>query len=163
MTWLTNTAHRRLTPLMDVYESQLCSRARFWGSLRLDGELSQLEATLLDAHLASCERCRAVVGGMDAATAAMRATPAERVEPVALTLPRSPRRFVAFAGVAAVLAAGVVAGGLVRNETSTGAAKKPPAVAVVAGLETADQLRALRRTSLLSGRHIPRDLAAEPV
>jgi len=34
---------------------------------------------------------------------------------------------------------------------------------VVAGFETADQIRRLRRMSLLSDRPIPRDLSGEPV
>jgi hypothetical protein len=35
-------------------------------------------------------------------------------------------------------------------------------VAVVASVETADQLRRLRRTTLLNERPLPRDLSAEP-
>jgi hypothetical protein len=34
---------------------------------------------------------------------------------------------------------------------------------VVASFETPDQLRQLRRTALLNQRHIPREIAAEPV
>jgi anti-sigma factor RsiW len=148
---------------MDVHETQLCSRARFWASLRIDGELSQLEGALLDAHLANCESCREVTAGFESGAALLRAVPVARVAPVTVSVPRSPRRFVAAAGIAAVLAAGVIAGGLVRGETSTGAQGAPHAVAVVASFETPDQLRRLRRTTLLSARRIPRDLVAEPV
>jgi len=35
-------------------------------------------------------------------------------------------------------------------------------VAVVASVETPDQLRRLRRTTLLNERRLPRDLSAEP-
>ncbi len=140
----------------------LCERARFWASLRLDGELSELEGALLDAHLARCAGCRAVADGFDASTIALRAAPLERVAPVAVNLPRSPRRLLAMISVAAVLVVGVVAGGLVRGQVSHGPSA-PGAVAVVASFETPDQLRQLRRATLLNTRQLPRDVAVEPV
>ena len=36
-----------------------CDRARAWVSLKLDGELSELEGFMLESHLARCEACRA--------------------------------------------------------------------------------------------------------
>lgn len=142
---------------------QLCARARFWASLRLDGELSELEGALLDAHLAHCAACREVAGGFAAATVQLRAEPLAPAVPVTLPARRSPHRVLAGAAVAAVLAAAVVAGGLVRGHVSSDAAQKPHVVAVVASVETADQLRRLRRTSLLNMRPIPPELAVEPV
>ena len=38
--------------------SARCERSRFWVSLRLDGSLHELEATLLDRHLGRCSTCR---------------------------------------------------------------------------------------------------------
>jgi predicted anti-sigma-YlaC factor YlaD len=140
----------------------LCDRARFWASLRLDGELSELEGALLDAHLARCAGCRAVADGFDASTAALRSAPLERLTPVAVDAPRSPRRLLATIAVAAVLVVGVVAGGLVRGQVSH-SSSTPRAVAVVAGFETPDQLRRLRRSALLNTRQLPRDVAVEPV
>jgi predicted anti-sigma-YlaC factor YlaD len=140
----------------------LCERARFWASLRLDGELSELEGALLDAHLARCAGCHEVAEGFDASTIALRAAPLERVAPVAVDLPRSPRRLLAMISVAAVLVVGVVAGGLVRGQVSHGPAA-PRVVAVVASFETPDQLRQLRRATLLNTRQLPRDVAVEPV
>jgi predicted anti-sigma-YlaC factor YlaD len=140
----------------------LCERARFWASLRLDGELSELEGALLDAHLARCEGCRAVAEGFGASTAALRTAPLQRLAPVAVDLARSPRRLLAGIAVAVVLVAGVIAGGLVRGETSHGPSA-PHAVAVVASFETPDQIRRLRRSTLLSMRQLPRDVAVEPV
>jgi predicted anti-sigma-YlaC factor YlaD len=140
----------------------LCERARFWASLRLDGELSELEGALLDAHLARCEGCRAVAGGFGASTATLRSAPLERVAPVAVELPRSPRRLLATLAVAAVLVVGVIAGGLVRGEASH-SSSAPHAVAVVASFETPDQIRRLRRSTLLSTRQLPRDVAVEPI
>jgi predicted anti-sigma-YlaC factor YlaD len=140
----------------------LCERARLWASLRLDGELSELEGALLDAHLARCAGCRAVAGGFVAATTALRSAPLEQVAPVAVDVPRSPRRLLATIAVAAVLVLGVIAGGLVRGQVFHGS-PAPRAVAVVASFETPDQIRSLRRAALLNTRPLPRDLSAEPV
>jgi predicted anti-sigma-YlaC factor YlaD len=141
---------------------QLCERARFWASLRLDGELSELEGALLDAHAARCAGCRTVLADFAASTTALRSAPLERVAPVAVQLPRRPRRLLATIAVAAVLVLGVIAGGVVRGEVSHNASA-PHVVAVVASFETPDQLRMLRRTTLLNERRLPRDLLAEPV
>jgi predicted anti-sigma-YlaC factor YlaD len=143
--------------------SQLCARARFWASLRLDGELSELEGALLDAHLARCEACSAVAREFGVLTGELRARPLEHVAPVTVRPARSPRRVFAGAMVAAVLAAGVLLGGLVRGQVSRDALPTPHPVAVVASLDTPDQLRKLRRTTLLNERHLPRDISAEPV
>jgi predicted anti-sigma-YlaC factor YlaD len=139
----------------------LCERARFWASLRLDGELSELEGALLEAHLARCAGCQSVVEGFGASTSMLRSVPLERPVPVALDLPRAPRRLLAMIAVAAVLVLGVISGGLVRGQVSHSAA--PRAVAAIASFETPDQIRELRRTSLLNQRHIPRGISAEPV
>jgi predicted anti-sigma-YlaC factor YlaD len=140
----------------------LCDRARFWASLRLDGELSELEGALLDAHLGRCAACRAVVDGFDASTTALRSAPLERLAPVAVHRPHPSRRLLATIAVAAVLVGGMIAGGLVRGQVSHGSST-PHAVAVVAGFETPDQLRRLRRSALLNMRQLPRDVAVEPV
>jgi predicted anti-sigma-YlaC factor YlaD len=139
----------------------LCDRARFWASLRLDGELSELEVALLDAHLARCAGCREVADGFGASTSALRSAPLERLEPVTVALPRAPRRLLASIAVVAVLVIGVIAGGLVRGGVSH--PSTPRAVAVVASFETPDQLRSLRRSALLNTRQLPRDIAVEPV
>jgi predicted anti-sigma-YlaC factor YlaD len=140
----------------------LCERARLWASLRLDGELSELEGALLEAHLARCDGCRSVADGFGASTTALRSAPLERPAPVALDLPRSPRRLLATIAVAAVLVLGVIAGGVVRGAVSHGSST-PRAVAVVASFETPDQLRSLRRSALLNTRQLPRDVAFEPI
>jgi predicted anti-sigma-YlaC factor YlaD len=139
----------------------LCERARFWASLRLDGELSELEGALLDAHLARCAGCRVVADGFDASTSALRAAPLVRPELAAVGLRSAPRRMLAMVAVAAVLVIGVIAGGLVRGGVSH--PSTPHAVAVVASFETPDQLRSLRRSTLLGTRQLPRDVAVEPV
>jgi predicted anti-sigma-YlaC factor YlaD len=59
-----------------------CERPRFWTSLRLDGELSEIESALLDAHLLRCAGCREVAESFAASTAALRSASAARIEPV---------------------------------------------------------------------------------
>jgi len=142
--------------------SQLCARARFWASLRLDGELSELESALLDAHLARCADCSAAAHDFGAFTGELRASRLEPVAPVAVRRARSPRRVLVGAAIAAVIAAGAL-GGLVRGQVSHDATPAPHTVAVVASLETPDQLRKLRRTTLLNERRLPRDISGEPV
>ena len=139
----------------------LCERARLWASLRIDGELSELEGALLDAHLARCTGCSTIAAGFRDSTAALRGASLERVAPVAINLPRSSRRPLALIAVAAGLVVATITGGLVRGQVSQGGA--PRAVAVVASFETADQIRRLRRTTLLNTRKLPRDIAVEPV
>ena len=141
---------------------QLCARARFWASLRVDGELSELEIVLLEGHLSGCADCREVVADFVTATESLRAAPLVRPSPVAVQVRRSPRRFLATVAVAVVVLAGVIAGGLVRGQAAP-EASAPRLVAVVASVDTPDQLRRLRRTTLLNQRRIPRDMAAEPV
>lgn len=148
---------------MEVSGGQLCARARFWASLRLDGELSELEGALLDAHLARCDPCRDIADGFGAAVGLLRATPHERVAPFSVAVPRSPRRVLATVAVAALLLVGVVAGSVVRDQVSHHGNTAPRAVAVVASAETADQLRRLRRTTLLNMRKLPREISGEPV
>ncbi len=149
---------------MEVVGGQLCARARFWVSLRVDDELSELEGALLDAHLARCAECREFSAGAEASTRAIRAAIYAPHAPVTLELPRSPRRYAAGAGVATLVAAAAVAGILVRGTLSPGPARPSVArsVAVVASVETPDQLRRLRRTTLLNQRRLPRDISAEP-
>src|SRR3982751_4736160 len=71
---------------------QLCARARFWASLREDGELSELEGALLDAHLSGCAACREVAAGFAVVTESLRAAPLAQPSPVALHVRRAPRR-----------------------------------------------------------------------
>lgn len=88
----------------------LCDRAREWASLRLDGELSELETVMLEGHLARCAACTAVVAESGAITRALRAAP---LEPLVRQIP-VPRRHAAFraARVTAAAAVMLVAAGL---------------------------------------------------
>jgi Putative zinc-finger len=147
---------------MDV-SSQLCSRARFWASLRIDGELSELESALLDAHLARCLDCCAVVAGFEDSTRGLRAAPLAKPAPIAIPHGGTSRRVLATMFVAAVVAVAAIAGGLVHHESSTTTTPARQTVAVVASVDTPDQLRRLRRTTLLNQRRIPHEYVGETV
>jgi len=87
----------------------MCERSREWASLRLDGELSELERALLDAHTRNCDACAEYVAELGAFTTAIRSAELEQLpRPVALPLRRSfawaTRAFQAGAATAAVLA-----------------------------------------------------------
>lgn len=141
--------------------SQACERARGWASLRADGELSELESTLLDAHLSRCGLCCAFAGGAEDVAVALRAARLELPAPLALVLPRRRRAVLRGLQVAAcsalVVTAGAVAAlvGVDRGGAASNAAKP---VAIVAAGESPDALRALRRTLLLPrARQVPRN------
>jgi hypothetical protein len=142
---------------------QLCARARFWASLRVDGELSELEGALLDAHLGRCADCQGYEARITGVTAALRNAPLVGVAPVVIDAPVRPGRVVAGLVAATLVVLAAVVGGLVRENGSLGAASTVGArsVAVVATVETPDQLRRLRRTTLLNQRVLPRDLSAD--
>jgi hypothetical protein len=98
-------------------EHKRCDRARQWSSLRLDGELSELESVLLDKHLEMCGACLAFDQRLHAAATMLRLTPPEA--PLApIQLPELPERRVGFpvrrrlmvAAIAAALALGSVVG-----------------------------------------------------
>ncbi len=86
-----------------------CERAREWASLRLDGELSQLESAMLESHLARCATCHDVVFQTEAFTAELRASPLEALRrPIAIPRAAAMRA----ARVTAAAAVMLVAAGL---------------------------------------------------
>ena len=140
-------------------KSQLCERARAWVSLRIDGELSELESALLDAHLRRCEACCRFAQGAQQVAVAVRSAPLERPGPLVL-FPRHARRtglraLQVAAAVAVVVSAGAVAA-LTGGPSGGSEAAKP--VAMVAASESPDRLRELRRPSLIERPHtLPRN------
>jgi anti-sigma factor RsiW len=100
-----------------------CERARFWASLALDGELSELEQAALDEHLAGCAGCASFVAGLGGFTALLRAAPLES-PPTALELPLRRRgvglRPSLVAAAAAVVLVGAGLGSAVGALTSGG-------------------------------------------
>lgn len=87
-----------------------CVRAREAASRRLDGELSELEATGLDAHLRRCPECRAFTAQTSAITDRLRRAPLEsppaQVFERVRRRPASTARLQAAVAVLAVVAAG---------------------------------------------------------
>lgn len=132
--------------------SQLCERARTWASLRADGELSELESALLDAHLGRCVQCRTFARDFEGATGVLRAAALERPAQLALPVPRT-RAWPRLAPV--VIVAAALAGAGLAAASSTPGAKRPAPrpVAMVAAAESPDGLRRLRRPALVDRRN----------
>ena len=148
---------------MSTSGGQLCARARFWASLRLDGELSELEGALLDAHLSRCPECTEYAACSEAAITQLRRAPLEPAKPVVVQVDRPGRRAVAFVMAAALVGAAAILGALGDgSRSSPGSPVAGRSVAVVATVETPDQLRRLRRTTLLNTRPLPREISGEP-
>jgi len=101
-----------------------CARASEWLSLRLDGQLSEFEELLLEAHLARCGECRAFAASSAGLTHALRSTPLERPT-FTFEAPRRTRgRTVALRAVSAAAAAALVGlSGLVSLQLSASQAR----------------------------------------
>jgi anti-sigma factor RsiW len=137
---------------------QICERAREWASLRLDGELSELERALLDAHTRRCGACAHYVEEIGAITASIRSAELEQPRPVILPLRRSfawaTRALQAGAAAAAVLA--ITAGlSLQVGRSSSSHASVPgrlPANAIQSGPNTeSDQLIRAPKLATIKG------------
>jgi predicted anti-sigma-YlaC factor YlaD len=86
--------------------SIVCDRVRAQVSLQLDGELSQLESRMVDAHLARCAECREFEADVSEVTQALRAAP---LEPLAqpVTVQRLRRASISRAQVSVAAAVAV--------------------------------------------------------
>jgi predicted anti-sigma-YlaC factor YlaD len=147
-------------------KSHLCERARSWASLRADSELSELESALLDAHLGRCASCRTFARGTEEIAAALRSARLQRPAPILVQRQRAGhtglRALQVAAAIAVVVTAGVIAA--VSGPAQRADVAKP--VSMVAGVDSPDRLRELRRPALIEqGRSIPRNrqLPGEPV
>jgi predicted anti-sigma-YlaC factor YlaD len=103
-----------------------CTRARESASARLDGELVELEAAQLEAHLRSCPECQAYAGGIMASTGLLRAAALDQPSGAMFTPMRQRRRRMgvlpaaaAAAIVVAVAGSSFFVGGMVGRQTST--------------------------------------------
>lgn len=92
-----------------VPRTVVCARVRAQISLRLDGELSQLESRMLSSHLERCADCRAYEADVVRITDDIRSAPLERMQrPIVVRLPRRISALRLQAGVAAALAIAVL-------------------------------------------------------
>ena len=137
-----------------------CERARGWASLRVDGELSELQSALLDTHLGRCRACRAFARGTEDLASALASARLERPAQLALVLPpRGRLRALGRTALAAgAVAAASVAATLAGVSVGDGTASVVRPVAMVTAVDTPNELRALRRPLLVvSNRTIPRN------
>src|SRR4051794_9629408 len=87
--------------------SATCDRARAWTSRRSDGELSEFECALLDAHLTRCPSCATFAADVSSITDALRAEPLVQLSrPVDIAVRR--RRSYRLPTTAAASAAAVI-------------------------------------------------------
>ncbi len=94
----------------------LCDRARAWAALEPDGELSELEHKLLDAHLARCTACETFAADVAALAGTLRTQELESLShPLAISAWKRRRanygrlRAVGAAAAVALMAVGITA------------------------------------------------------
>jgi anti-sigma factor RsiW len=131
-------------------ESWACRRAREAISMRLDGELSELEEAVLDAHLARCVECTAFGADVAAATEELRAASQETLtRPLELPLRRGGRFGAARATVWVAGAAAAAAALLAVTVLPENRVEAPPSIRPV---PTSNQdlrdLRVLRKAQM---------------
>src|SRR4051812_41551245 len=131
--------------------SRQCERARELASLRLDGEISELEEALLRTHQGRCADCDAFARSLGGFTGELRAAPLESPSrPFAL--PRRPRvalRSVQFAAAAAAIAVVAGVGSMLAVLGSPAGQTRLPERVGAAGNGDLRELRSLRRNELV--------------
>jgi anti-sigma factor RsiW len=134
---------------MGQISHQTCDSVRELWSASLDGELSELEAVRVQAHLAACVGCRTYAAGAQESARLLRQTPLEELS-VPIVLPSRRLAVARRLQVAAAAAALVVTVGLsaaVAN-LSSGSQARAHSSARSANLRFPEQeLRMLQRAS----------------
>ena len=95
-----------------------CEQARFWASLAADGELSELEASALEAHVRSCEGCRSFAVELGGIAVTLRDAPLLEPRPFRVPVMRRRVRTAVVAAALAVVALAAGAGSLVGTLSS---------------------------------------------
>lgn len=133
------------------FRSHQCDRARELASLRLDGELCELEQALLQTHLGRCDECRAFAQSIDGFTTVLRAAPLERPSRQ-INLPRRPRpalRSFQFAAAAAAVAVVAGVGSMLTLLGSPASKARTPEVSGSFRNDDLTEVRQLRRNELV--------------
>jgi len=154
---------------------QACDRAREWASLRMDGELSELESALLEAHLKRCPSCASFALEVAAVALELRAASLERLEqPILLPLRRtrtaSSLRAVQLGAAAVLVAAaaglGTLFGALGTHAQQSTIGLKLPATATLLAFDSSPRGLPTTRQVALQQKPpgpIPRNLALPDV
>jgi ferric-dicitrate binding protein FerR (iron transport regulator) len=144
---------------------QHCDRAHEWVSLELDGELSEFERTLLDAHVAGCEPCRTFRVETDAITRELRSVHLEPLPtPVAVRSRRRSFRLAPAAAAAAVVAValGSIVSSLELRNTFTSSPSQPRTARELDLSVNRLRLATLQAAPRTALRNPPRVLAGGP-
>jgi hypothetical protein len=120
-----------------------CVRAREDASVRLDGELTELEAARLRAHLDGCAECSEFAAGIERLVAALRDASLEQTAIGSWQRKPQPHT-IRLAAVAAVLAVLVTAAGLTASHVQVRRRAHPPAPSALRQLD-ADRVPPLLR------------------
>jgi len=132
----------------------VCDRARAQVSRRLDGELSQLEARMLETHLGHCSNCRLFAARLAAFTTDLRSAPLERLShPIEIRRARRARVPVVRLGIAAAIAVAVF-GSLLQVETYSGSTNE--SVATPTQFESSIQVQNEVRQIIADGKAFKR-------
>jgi len=113
-----------------------CLQAREAASVRLDGELSELDAARLNAHLRECAACSVYALELSAIAESLRSAELERPQ-LDLTLPRRRELPSVRVAAAAVAVVAVGAGSAFALGHGLGSGKSPAATIQVSGPDLA--------------------------
>lgn len=142
-----------------VRRSVVCDRVRAQISLRLDGELSQLESRMLASHLDRCPECSAYESEVVALTTALRSAPlAPLPHPIVVRWRRRASVVRMQVGVAAAVAIAVVGA-----TTQIVASENEPAFGSPARFPTSKQLTQEVEQIMRDGRNFLRHGTAMPL
>jgi predicted anti-sigma-YlaC factor YlaD len=143
----------------------LCERARTWAALAPDGELSELERHLLDAHLVRCAACsRFSVEVASIALELRHATPEPLPRLVSIPMWRRRQRYARMRTVGAAAAVAVMALGIASRAPLTSGDHKPLKLRQITdfsdNVQREDaQFRSLRHAGIFDSSRSPRHLA----
>jgi anti-sigma factor RsiW len=126
-----------------------CERMRGYVSASVDGELSEVEQAMIEAHLAWCPACRAFAAGSAETARVLRESPLEELT-FQFALPgrrRAVARKLQVVGVAAAIAVAVGVGSTLGQAPVPSAPPSVQGAPVVTRWSTETELKMLRSAS----------------